>query len=991
MNSETINMKKILVSLALCALTFANAQTHKNTEKHRLFGKVYDKTSREELIGASVYLLNSSNGTISDFNGNYELNGVPRGSRRVVCQYISYQNDTLEITLTNNLEINFELEEQTLTLNSIDLVTKIDRKEEAYVVNVQKKSAGMLNTLSKKQMRITGSSNAADAVKNVSGVNVQGGKYVYVRGLSDRYSLVTLNGIALPSLDPNKNSVQMDLIPSNVIDNILVYKTFTPDLPADFAGGLVDVNTSDFPDSLEIQFKYTTAYSSLSNLNENFIGQEKSSTDWLGYDDGRRSIPSFIQQHGVNFYKPSSFSDAYIYAQSQDESMAEMTYDEFLNSNERWQWLEESRINANDSLSLATQSFSNTWNPEKFKSGLNQSINFSLGNKYEFGDKQFGFNTGLTYKKKYAFYEDAEIGRYKQTGIDAETLTAQKIGTESRGDETIFGSAFVNASLHFNENNKVKFVSMLNQNGQSSARYFSGENMSDAFGLYEEQRMQRYMERQLKTTQISGSHLFENKRTAELKWNFGHTKSYQNTPDLKVFTNSFEYLMIEDEETGNFYQDATPTYSIQPNLYSGPTRYYRFLEEENANLKLDYKLNFNEEGFIKLGVSYLEKERKNNEYRYTFNSNGIGYNNNNIEEYFSLENTVAGQSVNGAGGNANFINVLDNTEIKNQFTAEQSIFSSYLMGMLKPLELLEITAGLRLENTEIRVVSLDENQAIGALNNLDVLPAVNAKYNLDETTQIRMAYGRTLARPSFREIAPSAWFDFETSFQFIGNPELKRTLINNFDLRIEKYLTGAGLISVSGFYKQFSNPIEQIMNPQAQNIELSWRNVNQASVLGIEFEYKKKFVLDQGEYLTLGFNSSLIHSKTQIDSLELELIRAFDPEHSSTRPMYGQSPYIVNIYAQYQKEGWNIGANFNVSGKSIVIVQKGAVDVYEAPKPAFNLKIDKQLSKHTKLSLSANNLLSAKRIWYYPYKEEKYTFRSYNYRPEIRASFQISF
>ena len=982
-------MQKTLLHLVLWIPIFATAQINTSNEKYNVYGKVYDKTNAEELIGASVYLLNSSTGTITDFNGSYELNEIPKGQQKIICQYISYQNDTLEINISEDVAFNFQLVEETITLGSIDLITKVNRKEESYVVNLQKKSAGMLNTLSKKQMSITGSSNAADAVKNVSGVNVQGGKYVYVRGLSDRYSLVTLNGIALPSLDPNKNSVQMDLIPSNVIDNILVFKTFTPDLPGNFTGGLVDVNTSDFPDSLELNFNYSTGYRSLSNLNSNFTGQKSSSTDWLGYDDGSRDRPSFVQQNGINFFNPSSFADAYSYAQTQDLNIAEMTYDEFLSSDERWKWLEQVRINANDSLTIATQSFSNNWNPEKFKSGLNQSISFSLGNKYTFGKNQIGFNSGVNYKKKYAFYEDAQIGRYKQTGINAETLTAQKIGTESRGDEHVFGSVFMNASLHFNQKHKIKFVSMLNQNGQSSARYFSGENRSDAFGLFEEQRTQRYMERQLKTSQISGTHLFEAHKKSELTWNFGHTKSYQNTPDLKVFTNSYEYLMLEDEDTGDFYQDTAPTYSIQPNLYSAPTRYYRFLKENNTNLKIDYKRNLNEEEFIKIGLSYLEKNRENQEFRYTYNSNGIGYNNS-IDDYFSTENTIVGQSINGNGGNAAFINVLDNTEIRNQFTAEQIIMSTYIMGTLKPLEVLEVTAGIRLEDTAIQAQSQDASQTIGKLDNLDFLPALNLKYNIDEGTQIRMSYGRTLARPSFREIAPTAWFDFETSFQFIGNPELKRTLVNNFDLRIEKYLPGAGLISVSGFYKQFNNPIEQVMNPQAQNVELSWRNVQEANVLGMELEYKKKFVLEEGEYLTLGFNTSIIHSKTQIDPLELELIRAFDPEHSATRPMYGQSPYIVNLYTQYQMAGWNVGANFNVSGKSIVIVQKGAVDVYEAPKPMLNLKVDKQMSKRTKLSLSASNILSAKRLWYYPYKDEKYTFRSFNYRPEFRVSFQFS-
>lgn len=982
-------MKKLLLTFVLCIPIISKAQSNTIVKEHRVFGKVFDKNNNEELIGASVYLIPLKNGTITDYDGNYEINEVSNGVKKIVCQYISYQNDTIEINVNGDLELNFDLKEETITLGSIDLITKVNRKEESYVINVQKKSSGMINTLSKKQMSITGSSNAADAVKNVSGVNVQGGKYVYVRGLSDRYSLVTLNGIAMPSLDPNKNSLQMDLIPSNVIDNILVFKTFTPDLPGNFTGGLVDINTSDFPDSLEVQFKYSTGYRSLSNLNNDFIGQKSSSTDWLGYDDGSRSIPAFVQENGVNYYNPSSFTDAYSYAKSKDISFAEITYDEFLNSNERWEWLEKARISANDSLSIATQSFSNNWSPEKFKSGLNQSISFSLGNKYELNKTEIGFNSGLSYKKKYSFYDNAEIGRYKQTGIGAEMLTTQKIGKESRGDETIFGSAFINASVSFNENHKIKLMSMLNQNGQSSARYFTGENRADAIGLFEEQRTQRYVERQLKTTQISGLHVFNQQKKSELKWNLGYTNSHQNTPDLKVFTNSYEYLMIEDDETGELYQGTDPTFSIQPNLYAGPTRHYRFLEEKNANIKADYKLNLNEDEFIKVGLSYIEKERENKESRYTFNATGIRYNND-IEEFFSTENTIVGQSINGNGGNSSYISVLDNSEIKNQFTAVQTILSSYMMATLKPIEVLEITAGLRFEDTKIRAESLDTNQIVGELENMDLLPAINLKYNLDESTQIRIAYGRTLARPSFREIAPTAWFDFETSFQFVGNPELKRTLINNFDLRIEKYLSGAGIISISGFYKQFSNPIEQVMNPQAQNVELSWRNVEEATVLGVEFEYKKKFVFDEGENLTIGFNTSLIKSKTQIDPLELELIHAFDPNHSNTRPMYGQSPYILNIYSQYEKAGWNFGGNFNVSGKSIVVVQKGAVDVYEAPKPILNLKVDKQLSKRTRLSLSATNLLSAKRTWYYPYKEKKYTFISYNYRPEFRLSFLVT-
>ena len=165
-------MKKTLLILLALSTKIAVAQGDLN-----LFGKVTDKTTGEELIGASVYVYETNNGTITDFDGNYVISNLQGGVQKIICQYISYQNDTVEVDLTTDTELNFVLTQDSYTLGDINLVTRVNRKEEAYVVNVQKKAAGMINTLSKKQMSITGSSNAADAVKNVSGVNVQGGKY----------------------------------------------------------------------------------------------------------------------------------------------------------------------------------------------------------------------------------------------------------------------------------------------------------------------------------------------------------------------------------------------------------------------------------------------------------------------------------------------------------------------------------------------------------------------------------------------------------------------------------------------------------------------------------------------------------------------------------------------------------------------------------------------------------------------------------------------
>jgi outer membrane receptor protein involved in Fe transport len=196
---------------------------------------------------------------------------------------------------------------------------------------------------------------------------------------------------------------------------------------------------------------------------------------------------------------------------------------------------------------------------------------------------------------------------------------------------------------------------------------------------------------------------------------------------------------------------------------------------------------------------------------------------------------------------------------------------------------LKLRGGLRIEFAEIRAISLDSSKPEGNLNNVDVLPAINLKYNIDESTHVRASFGKTLARASFSEISPISWYDFTTNYQFTGN--LKRTLINNFDIRFEKYLPSASLLSISGFYKHFTNPIEQVMNVEAQNVELSWRNVKQANIVGLVLELKKKVVIDQSKYLNIGFNTSIIRFETQIDDGELELIHSFDPTHSNTRRM----------------------------------------------------------------------------------------------------------
>jgi len=299
---------------------------------------------------------------------------------------------------------------------------------------------------------------------------------------------------------------------------------------------------------------------------------------------------------------------------------------------------------------------------------------------------------------------------------------------------------------------------------------------------------------------------------------------------------------------------------------------------------------------------------------------------------------------------------------------------------------LRVVAGLRLESTDIFVENLVDKSHIkydqANINNIDLLPSVNLIYNVKEQTNIRLAASRTIARPIFRELAPYAFYDFLSGRRKIGNPDLERALINNFDVRYEYFFAPGEMISFSGFYKNFINPIEQVDNPQAVNAEITFQNADKANVYGIELELRKS--LDFMEILKnfdFVINAAIIRSLVSIDSLELQSIRATDPDHTDYRVMFGQAPYIFNAMLRYNNsdKGWQSNLGFNINGPRLYLVIKGGTpDVFEKPFPALNFNISKKINKHS-VKFSIDNILNSSNRKVYTYKGNEYDFEHFNY------------
>ncbi|NOY51008.1 MAG: TonB-dependent receptor [Chlorobi bacterium] len=911
------------------------------TQTGTLKGKITDAELGEVLIGATILIDGTFIGTSTDLDGNYTITDIKPGIYSLKSQYISFQSrifENVEIKAGEVTTVNVILSPTTVGLEEFVVNAKANHRTETALLSIQKKSSNVIEGLSAQQMQRSGDSDAASALKRLAGINVQGGRYVFIRGLSDRYSKTTINGSEIPGLDPDRNTVQLDIFPTNLLENIIVYKTFSPNLPGDFTGGYIDIRTRDFPEAYQLDAYVAAAYNSNASLNNNFISYPGSASDILGFDNGTRDIPAPASDNIPNY--PNDLQ----------------------------------------TLSDISMAFNKVMAPVKSPSFLNNKMSFSVGDSKDFGNSQLGYFFGFSYKHENEFYEDGIKARYKLGGAnDTQLITEHKYNDTKASSEALWG-ALLSISYKINASHKLSINMFKNQSGMSVARYMIGEKPSDdADGLFIETRVLQWLERSLNTAQIKGSHYFENLSKLKFDWMGSFTFSYQNEPDMRFFTNSY----YPGAEGDNKYQ-------IEPSIYRLPARYYRNMKENNLHLKGDFTMDLGsgaQSPKLKFGASYYHKKR-------SFNDRRIDY---------AIQYPISGNSYDGnvanflADGNigVNFptydpergfnfgLHVRGNPgdDLKNSYKAEQGVLALYAMTDTKIGPSLRIVGGLRYESTLINSRSNNNELKPGYLKNNDFLPALNLTYYLSSRTNLRFNASRTLARPTFRELAPYANENFAGGETYVGNAELKRTLINNIDLKWEYFAKPGEVLSVGGFYKGFIDPIELVDNPKSQNPELRWDNVDKANVYGLEFDVRKNLdFLSALRNFKLGINISYIFSEVAIDSIELSAILATDPGARATRPMSGQSPYIFNAIIGYINTDIGFDANivYNVNGPKIIInVKGGTPDIYEQAFHSLNFTANKDIGANWQISAKVKNILNGVYKQSYFYKGNEYVYRSF--------------
>jgi TonB-dependent receptor len=883
----------------------------------RISGIVSDASNGEVLIGAAVYLENNQSiGTTTDIDGNYQLTGIPAGSYTVVVKYVAYKTKMVENVVIQDgstTTLNISLESSENVLEEVVVRSELAKENINSLLVMQKNSTIVQDGISADLIRKSPDKNTAEAMKRVSGVSMAENKFAIIRGLSDRYNSALVNSNPLPSTEADKKSFTFDLIPSALVDNIIVLKTAQPDLPGDFAGGIIQVNTRDIPESNFLNLNISTGYNTISTFKP-YATYAGGKTDWLGFDDGTRELPS-------------SFPNTETLQQAPQDEVVE--YSRLLTND--WAVLNKNSMPPNFSTQV-----SGGWTNRKFGGVFSLSYNNS---------NRFNLNT----RQDFNFSDTLPLYRYNDSAYSQSILTG----------------VLLNFGYRLSPDHKIAFKNSYTINSSDVTTIRGGSNFEQQFDV--RNYAYDFVENQLLNSQLSGEHFLPAARV-KIDWTAGYSKTSRTQPDFrKLYYN--RTLGTEDP-----FLAFIPVGSASPTLAG---KFYSNLFENSysAGLNASYGFDFLEKkSNLKVGAFYQYRDRE-------FDARVLGYTITNASLFYTvnedpnaiLASTPGSLFVPEHIGEAGF-SIDEITNPSDFYTGQSDLTAVY--GMLDnqlPYNF-RVIWGARLEFFHQTLSSFDyTNNPIevdtrsGDFSNLpfDFLPSVNLIYGLNDQSNLRLGFSKTVARPEFRELAPFSFYDFTTTSVVIGNDSLQRSNIYNYDLRYEYFFGSGQVVSAGLFYKRFNEPIEQTIDFISSGGYIrSYENVTSAENLGLELELRKNFdflrdLSSQFENLSFNANLALIRSVVDVS----EIANAAD----STRSLQGQSPYIINLGLTYLEPKSETGVTllFNQIGRRIVAVgSKEYLDIYEAPRPVLDLQIAKRVVKNGSLRLNIQDIIAKNGLFY---------------------------
>ena len=867
----------------------------------QITGVVLDSQTGRPVPGATIGLdLDPETQGITDRDGQYTVS-VPPGTYTLIISAPDYR----EVELTEVVVQPGGFTEASTVLSNLTIVTSIDVVgtetavgATAQAMLIEQKLAPVISdSLSHEELSSSTSSDAAGALEKVTGVSVVGDGYVYVRGLGERYSAAQMNGALMATTEPEKRVVPLDLFPSTLIENMRILKTYSPDLPAEFAGGLVQMQTIDFPSRPIFNVSVKSGFNSATTFDK-FLTYPGGARDYFGFDDGSRAIPSSVPADQRLFQGQFSPSE----------------------------------------LQAFGQAFSNNWEPTRANSAR-PGVSWSAVAGGTFG--RFGLIGALTFDNHPHFQSDTH--RYLRQGNGAPIIFSEYEDFRTYSENAKLGAVF-NSSVRLTPSHELTLRNTLTHDTEKSAREFSGYDGGIDSEVFS-QRI-RWVERKNLSTSIEGNHSFPSWHNSLIHWQFTRSFSTRSEPDLRE--------VVRGKGPDGRY--------IFVSLGSSAVRFFSDLEDRIHEPQIDYSIPFfqgNASGVFKVGFRATLRNRDFAARRFRY----IPQQSTTLDLFAPSNQLLAPANIRPTG-----FQIVEFTRGTDTYSAEMDIFAGYGMLDLAVGPRWRFTGGVRWEASEQVVTTIDNlvpnaQPVIATLANTDPAPAVNVIYALNGTQNLRVSYSRTVSRPDFRELSPFDFNDVLGGYVVQGNADLQRAIINNYDLRWERFSAGNQLIAASFFAKTFNHPIEQTILP-SNDLRQTFINAEGARNMGFELEFRRAL----GSFSQLLNDFSVSSNFTLVDS-EVEI----NPDDAGllttkSRPLLGQSRYIANVITEWNKPRLRSTARFFVNFVSSRISDVGTFglpDVYQEGNTTMDFAYQLSLSESGQWSVKfeAENLSDTPHRW----------------------------
>ncbi|MFO1446811.1 MAG: TonB-dependent receptor [Opitutaceae bacterium] len=892
-------------------------------------GTVVNSASGLGVPNATVSVVGSAQVASTALDGSFILTEVPVGAQVLQAERDGFKPSTvtgLQIEAGGRVRADVPLHPQTekiIEMERFTVAADVVESSDIGLLAARQRATALSDAIGSEQFGRLAVGNAAEAMTKVTGASLVDGKYVLIRGLGDRYANTLMNGVAIPSADPDKRAVQMDQFPTGLVESIVTTKSFTPDQPGAFSGGSVNLKTRSFPE----QFFASFAASIKANTQATGETALRVTNDGRGAPELAATLPS--------------------------RTLAEIT-------------ARQGNFTAAEELDRATRAFaSETIYPRGEKGKADLGFSAAVGNRHAWGDEGlFGYTASVTVDRSLSQSDGGEANRFLGTAsapqprilltgdtrllsFDSRTLASgiPPLGvTSSTFSESV--GVFAKLAVRPALDHEISLDVFRSESTDDTVRRGVGEEANNYTGSVFEVYDLLYTERVVESLQLAGKSLFPGLRELQVDWRASLSSSTQDQPDYRT-------LAAVYQPDGTFV-NAT---GVQPN------RFFRELKEDATEVGADFTLPFvvgQRVHRAKAGVVHGENERTYTERRFQYSLNPRSR-----DQLVSFPNPVG--IVSRTATSVALGNTITRLQEPNNYTGDQTISAAYALADFQATDRVRVVGGVRFEKTEIqttptKVPGLAPKQ--GLISQTDALPALSVVFAASNRVNWRLAYGRTLARPTYKELTDIRYEDVFTGDVYLGNAGLKLTQIDNFDVRWEWFPRKGETVAVSGFYKRLDQPIEVLYQASVGSIQP--QNVDRGTVYGVEFEFRRDLSCLGSRFsaFSVGANLSLVHSEVTIPEDEMRVLRSFDPGASGRRELLGQSPYVLNTDITYERPAWGTiaTASFNVVGERLDLVNFGPLpDVFEQPAPSLNLVVSQRISSQWRLKLSAKNLLDPDR------------------------------